>query len=113
LISNTAITLDPDPAKSYAYCSDTCYHEDIIPQIKHATLLYHEATFLEQHAALAIKTMHSTAKEAASIANKAKVGTLVLGHYSGRYSNYELFKNEAQEIFSPALLAADGKIFEI
>tara|TARA_B100000795_G_scaffold194471_1_gene148696 strand:- start:6887 stop:7792 length:906 start_codon:yes stop_codon:yes gene_type:complete len=113
MVANASITIDPSTPKSYAYCSDTCYHEAIVPQIKKATLLYHEATFLEQHAALSSKTMHSTAKQAASIAKLAGVGTLVLGHYSGRYSDYEAFKNEAQEIFSQTQLAQDGKVFDI
>jgi ribonuclease Z len=112
MVANASITFDPAPVKSYAYCSDSCYFEAIIPQIKKVTLLYHEATFLEKHADLALKTMHCTAKEAASIAEKAEVGTLVLGHYSGRYNDYEAFKNEAQEIFSNTQLAQDGKVFD-
>ena len=113
IISNAAITLDPSPPKSYAYCSDTAYFEEIIPQILNTTLLYHEATFLQQHAALALKTMHSTAQQAALIAKKAAVGSLLLGHYSGRYNDYKEFKNQAQEIFSTTKLAQDGKVFEI
>ncbi|MFT4942939.1 MAG: ribonuclease Z, partial [Flavobacteriales bacterium] len=73
MVANASITFDPAPVKSYAYCSDSCYFEAIIPQIKKVTLLYHEATFLEKHADLALKTMHCTAKEAASIAEKAEV----------------------------------------
>jgi len=113
IISNAAITLDPSPPKSYAYCSDTAYFEEIVPQILNTTLLYHEATFLQQHAALALKTMHSTAPQAALIAKKAAVGSLLLGHYSGRYNDYKEFKNQAQEIFSATKLAQDGKVFEI
>ena len=113
MVSNAVITLDPSPPKSYAYCSDTSYCEEIVPQILNTTLLYHEATFLQQHAALALKTMHSTARQAALIAKKAAVGSLLLGHYSGRYNDYKEFKNQAQEIFSATKLAQDGKVFEI
>ena len=113
IVSNTAITFDPAPAKSYAYCSDTAYCEKIIPQILNTTLLYHEATFLQQHTVLASKTMHSTPEQAATIAKKANVGTLLLGHYSGRYTDYNEFKNQAQEIFTATQLAQDGKVFEI
>lgn len=113
VVSNTAITFDPAPAKSYAYCSDTAYCEKIIPQILNTTLLYHEATFLQQHTVLASKTMHSTTEQAATIAKKANVGTLLLGHYSGRYTDYNEFKNQAQEIFTATQLAQDGKVFEI
>ncbi|MFC7357330.1 ribonuclease Z [Jejudonia soesokkakensis] len=113
LVPNTEITFNPDPPKSYAYCSDTAYFPEIIPQIKNATALYHEATFLELHYDLAEKTKHSTAKEAAAIAKKANVDQLILGHYSGRYPNLDAFKNEAQEIFENVILAQDGKVIDI
>lgn len=111
LIDYKKVTLPPSPVKSYAFCSDTLYKEDIIPIIKNVDVLYHESTFLEKHAHLAPKTKHSTAKEAALIAKKANVGTLILGHFSTRYDNLEEFKNEAQTIFEPVELAADGKSF--
>jgi len=111
LIPNKDITFDPLPLKSYAYCSDTAYYPEIVPQIENATVLYHESTFLDEHHHLCDKTKHSTSKEAAVIARKANVGTLILGHYSGRYGNYELFRKEAQEIFENVKLAEDGKMF--
>ncbi|WP_271425120.1 ribonuclease Z [Aequorivita sinensis] len=112
LISNKDITFDPPAPKSYAYCSDTEYNPEMVPQIKGATVLYHESTFLDEHYHLAEKTKHSTAKEAAVIARKANVGTLILGHYSGRYGKLELFRKEAQEVFDNVELAEDGKSFQ-
>jgi len=112
LIENEKLSFDPIPAKSYAFCSDTVYNEDIIPIIKDVDVLYHESTFLESEAPLALKTLHSTAKEAARIALKANAKQLVLGHYSTRYDGIERFKEEAEEIFSNVLLGDDGKSFE-
>jgi ribonuclease Z len=112
IIPNTKLTFDPIPPKSYAYCSDTMYNEAILPIIKDADILYHETTFLETEADKAEKTMHSTAKEAAIIAQKANVKCLLLGHYSTRYSNIELFKEEAQTIFENVELTDDGKTFD-
>jgi ribonuclease Z len=57
--------------------------------------------------------MHATAKQAATIASKAQVKNLILGHYSTRYSSVELFKQEAQTIFSNVHLAEDGKEFSL
>jgi ribonuclease Z len=74
--------------------------------------LYHESTFLDSEEALAEKTMHCTAKEAATIALKANVKQLVLGHYSTRYESIELFREQAETIFPNVLLADDGKSFE-
>ena len=112
VIPNHELTFDPIPTKSYAFCSDTMYDESIVPLIKNVDVLYHETTFLESEADKALKTMHSTAKEAATIALKANVKQLMLGHYSTRYENIELFKQEAENIFPNVLLADDGKTFE-
>ena len=112
-IPNAQVTTDPEPSISYAYCSDTVYFPQIIPQIEKVTTLYHEATFLQEHQNLAVKTKHSTSKEAAFIAKYANVGTLILGHYSGRYTDREVFRTEATEIFENVQLAEDGKVFEL
>ncbi|MEN8797617.1 MAG: ribonuclease Z [Flavobacteriaceae bacterium] len=112
ILSNDQLTIDPPPPRSYAYCSDTGYFESIIPLIRNSDTLYHEATFLETEAHLSITTKHSTAKQAATIAKKAEVGRLILGHFSTRYKNMDHFKAEASEIFKPVELAADGKVFE-
>lgn len=112
LIDNKSVTKDPLPPKSYAYCSDTVYDESIIPIIKESTILYHESTFLDKNEDLCQKTKHSTARQAAMIAKKANVATLILGHYSTRYNSYEDFLLEAEEEFGNVLLSADGKSFE-
>lgn len=112
VIENSKLTFDPIPAKNYAFCSDTVYNENIIPLIENVDVLYHEATFLETEEALAGKTMHCTAKQAATIAFKANVKQLVLGHYSTRYENISLFKDEAETIFPNILLGDDGASFE-
>ncbi|CAM3879906.1 MULTISPECIES: ribonuclease Z [Flavobacterium] len=112
IIANEELTFPPNPEKSYAFCSDTLYDESIIPIIENSDVLYHESTFLESEAHLAEKTMHSTAIQAATIAKKANVKNLVMGHYSTRYGNIEIFKEEAQTIFDNVLLADDGREFE-
>jgi ribonuclease Z len=112
LIKNEQLTFDPRAPISYAFCSDTVYSEEIVPFISHVTVLYHEATFLQSEENLALKTMHSTAIEAATIALKANVQQLILGHYSTRYENIALFKEQAQTVFENVVLADDGKTFE-
>ena len=112
LINNKDVTSSGPKPKSYAFCSDTMYNESIIPFIKNTDVLYHESTFLESHKHLAKQTKHSTALEAAIIAKKAQVDTLILGHYSARYEDFELFRKEAQEVFKNVELAKDGKAFE-
>lgn len=111
-IANEQLTFNPPKTKAYAFCSDTVYDTEIVPMIKNVDYLYHESTFLDSEQHLAVKTKHATAKEAASIAKEANVGTLILGHYSTRYKTIELFKEEAATIFQNVELADDGKVFE-
>ena len=113
IIKNEELTLPPEPPKKYAYCSDTKYYQALITEVKGVDLMYHESTFLEQHKDLAKKTKHSTAKEAASIAKKAGVKQLMLGHYSNRYSDKNEFIKEASTIFENVILSEDLKSFFI
>jgi ribonuclease Z len=108
--ANEDITLDPPEPRSYAYITDTAYHEPIVPIIKGASLLYHEATFMEDKAQDAKDKYHSTALQAATIAKKANVKKLVLGHYSARYRSIGKIQEEAQEVFPNTIMADDGKL---
>ena len=112
IIKNSLVTKPGLAPKSYAFCSDTVYNESMVPLIKDVSVLYHESTFLDQHKKLADPTKHSTAKQAASIAKQANAGTLILGHFSTRYGNINVFKEEALSVFENVELAEDGKVFE-
>ena len=111
VVPNEELTLDPPKPLSYAFCSDTAYKPAIVPIIKDVDLLYHEATFLKDREDLCEKTKHSTAEQAASIANQANAKKLIIGHYSSRYNNLEDFKAEAQTIFKNVELAEAGKLY--
>lgn len=106
-------TTPPPPIKSYAYCSDTIYSENIIPHISGVDLLYHEATFTEEFKSRAKATFHSTAIDAATIALKANVRKLILGHLSARYEDGIEHLNEAKTIFENVEIVEDGMNFEI
>lgn len=112
VVPNAELTFDPPPPQSYAFCSDTMYNEEILPQIANVDVLYHESTFLESEVHLCERTMHSTARQAAEIARKANVKHLILGHFSTRYDSIENFRDEAKTIFENTELADDGKVFE-
>lgn len=113
IIKNELLTLNPPGPKSYAFCSDTSYFPNIVPQIKNVNCLYHETTFLKDKEELATKTKHSTAEQAANIAQEANVKQLIIGHYSGRYKNKEAFKDEATPIFKNTVLAIEGETYTI
>ncbi len=102
------ITTPPRNSVSYAYCSDTKYTESIIEYIEGVDVLYHEASFgndLKKQAAL---RAHSTAEQAAIIAEKANVAQLVLGHFSARYKDVSPLLDEAKAIFPNTIAAEDG-----
>lgn len=105
------------PAKaslSYAYCSDTVYNEALIPYLENVDCLYHEATFAQDQADFAAKTMHSTAHDAARLAKAAQVKRLLLGHFSARYDkNEQCLLDEAQKVFPFAELAQENTPYEI
>lgn len=112
IIYNNLVTKNPPQPKSYAYCSDTMFHPEIIPMVSGVNAIYHESTFLDKHKHLCEPTKHSTAKEAAEIAKQANVKNLILGHYSTRYDDLNLFKQEAQTVFKNVELAKDGAVFK-
>ena len=106
-------TIPPSKPRSYAFCSDTKYDEKVAEQIVEVGSIYHESTFLEEHLDRAKKTYHSTASQAAKIANLVKARQLILGHFSSRYKSFEAFETEAGAVFPNSLLAEDGKTFKV
>lgn len=108
VIANVLLTRDADPCKSYAYCSDTAYTESIIPYIKGVDVLYHEATYNNTLEHLAASRGHSTAAQAATIANLADVGDLYIGHFSQRIEDEDAFLMEARAIHPATMLAREG-----
>ncbi|MFN0203546.1 MAG: ribonuclease Z [Bacteroidia bacterium] len=113
IITPDMVLLPPDAPHSYCYCSDTAYYEKLIPYIHQTSLLYHEATFTEELKKRAKDTAHSTAKQAATIALKADVKRLLLGHFSARYTDLTPLWNEARAVFPNTYLAEDTGIYEI
>ncbi len=94
--------------RSYAFCSDTTASAKVAGIVQGVDLLYHETTYLYADRALAVKTGHSTARQAGQIAAKAQAGTLLIGHYSSRYKELEPLQEEAGAEFSNVILASDG-----
>ncbi len=106
-------TVPGPPPRSYAFCSDTRYVPELVPQLTGVTVLYHEATFLEDNAQRAAEVYHSTARQAATIAADANVGRLLIGHFSSRYKQFEPFLDEARAVFPETYLAVEGEVVDI
>lgn len=104
VLKNELLTTEPSRSVSYAFCSDTRYLETVVPIIENVDVLYHESTFLQDLKEMADYTGHTTALEAARIARKANVGKLILGHFSNRYNDLNVFTDEARQVFPNSYL---------
>ncbi|MDD4515917.1 ribonuclease Z [Massilibacteroides sp.] len=113
VVPNSRLTRPATPPKKYAYCSDTAFNPDIIPLIEGVDLLYHEATFGEDEKIRAKETFHSTAAQAAEIALRAKAKKLVIGHYSARYDDLSVLKEEADRVFPDTILGLESMILPV
>ncbi|MCB9236064.1 MAG: ribonuclease Z [Bacteroidia bacterium] len=107
------VLMDADAPLSFAYCSDTRYEEKLLPFIQNVSMLYHEATFMEDMQKRARETQHSTAREAASIALQAGAKRLIIGHFSARYRDLNPLLEEARAVFPDTELATEGTEFDL
>lgn len=112
-IKNEDLTIAPPKPRSYAFCSDTAYHEKIIPVIQGVDLLYHEATFAGSDQELANTTYHSTGKDAARIAQKANAGKLLIGHFSSRYKDTQVVLGEARSVFPETYAVNEDEVYSV
>lgn len=113
VIKNEWVTEQGPEDPVYAYCADTRYAEEILPHIQGVHLLYHEATYLNDNIEKAKYRCHSTAEQAATLASKAGVHQLLIGHFSSKYRNLEPFLHEARNIFPQTELALEGTTFQV
>lgn len=112
-IPNAELTLPPPKPRKFAYCSDTRYNEALLPYLEGVDMLYHETTFLDDMAEQATITGHSTALQAATLAKKAQVKTLITGHYSSRYIDLSVILAEAKSVFDNTVLGIDGEKYSV
>lgn len=114
VIPHARLVEPAETPRSYAYCSDTRYIPQLHELVKGVNLLYHESTYSTENEDRAKLYYHSTAKQAAMVAQAAGAGKLLLGHYSARHNNNlnELLQ-EAKVIFANTFLSNEGKVFDV
>lgn len=113
IIENEILTTHPGNPRSFASCADTSFFNQLPAYIKGCDMIYHEATFMNDMAAVAIEKMHSTAADAARVALLANAGKLLIGHFSARYDNLGLLLEEARSLFPATELAEEGKTYQV
>ena len=107
------VTKPAEKPRAFAYCSDTAYFDELINYIKGVDLLYCETTFLKKDKDKAAFTLHSTTLDAATLAKKGRVKKLLIGHFSSRYDDYNVFINEVASIFENVIISEEGKKIEV
>ncbi len=112
LVLNEWVTEPAPRPKSYAFCADTIFDEELIEYVKEVDLLYHETTYLKDLAERAAARFHATTAQAATIALKSKVKKLLIGHFSSKYDKIDIFEQEAKEIFPETSLAIEGVTYK-
>lgn len=110
---NAAVTRDPPPGRRYVFCADTRYDERLLPYIEDADLVYHEATYLREDTENAFKRYHSTGIQAATLAEKARVRKLLIGHFSSKYRDLHPFLDECLPVFPATELAMEGVSYPV
>ncbi len=107
IVKSHDIVGHPRPGDSFAYITDTRYSPNSVKLGMNTNVLMHEATFSDSLSEKAEETGHSTAKDAARVANEAKTKLLVLTHFSARYTNQYVLLREARDDFFPTWVATE------
>ncbi|PSP60697.1 ribonuclease Z [Halobacteriales archaeon QH_8_67_36] len=98
----------PRPGRTLVYTGDTLPTDSVVAASEGADLLVHDATFATDRADRAEATAHSTAREAAEVAQQAGVRTLALTHISTRYAGQaDRLGAEAREVFDGEVVVAE------
>ena len=102
----------PRPGRTIVYTGDTRPCESVVAAADGADLLIHDSMFGDDKQDRATETAHSTAREAAAVANEAGAKRLALTHISSRYAGHGWrdLKAEAEDAFDGERLfvAEDG-----
>jgi ribonuclease Z len=110
-VSGRVVTLDevsaPRPGQVFAFVMDTRLCQGVYELAANADMLVIESTFLTSEASIATEYGHLTARQAATVAEECGVRTLVLTHFSQRYTDPALFEHEAREVFTGELHVAE------
>jgi ribonuclease Z len=100
------------PGRRVVLSGDTAPCDAVADAAYQADLLVHEATFTEDDHDRARETAHSTARQAALLAEEADVRLLALTHLSTRYGGREI-KDEARAVFPDTVVPRDFDTIEI
>jgi ribonuclease Z len=108
IVPNEEVTTEAAKPKSYAYCADSIFDENLAEKVSGVDMLYHETTYLKDLHEREAARFHSTTVQAGAIAKKAAVKKLLIGHFSSKYESLDEFLTETTEVFENTELAIQG-----
>ena len=101
------VTGEKRSGRKIGISGDTRPTDKLVEFFKNCDYLSFDSTFADELKKKAVEANHSTAKEAAELAEKANVSTLILTHFSARYNDESVLLKEAKEIHSNTITAKD------
>ncbi len=101
----------PRRGRKVSITGDTAPSSEVVEAVRHADVLVHESTFLQDEQDRARETLHSTALDAAACAHEAEVGLLALVHLSSRYLGRDAAR-EARAVFPETVVPRDFDTIE-
>ena len=106
-IQSSEVTGDKRPGRKIGVSGDTRPTDELAKFFKNCDYLSFDSTFADELKDKAIEANHSTAKEAAELAEKANVSTLILTHFSARYNDESVLLEEAKQVHENTIAAKD------
>ena len=94
------------PGQRFAFVMDTRLCDNVYALAEGVDMLVIESTYLDADAVMAREFGHLTAGQAADVAQRCRVRTLVLTHFSQRYPDASVFGDEAAARFDGEIVVA-------
>jgi ribonuclease Z len=120
IVNGEKLVGPPILGRKVVYCCDTVFCQNAIKLAQDADVLIHEATYAGEDLELAVRGGHSTATQAAEVAQQAGARALILTHFSPRYEGagvegpgMERLQTEAWQIFANSYIAHDFWTYDI
>ena len=106
-ILSSQVTGKRRPGRKIGVSGDTRPTDELVEFFRNCDYLSFDSTFADELKDKAVEANHSTAKEAAELAEKANVSTLILTHFSARYNDESVLLEEAKKIHDNTIAAKD------
>ncbi len=103
----------PRKGRRIGISGDTRPSEELVKFFRGCDAIVFDSTYGDDHAQQAKENMHSTSREAATLAKRAGAKLLILTHFSARYRNVSQLVKQAREVFPNTIAASDQMVYDL